>query len=243
MAIAYDSTGNATLSPTTSGTSKTATINAGSATDRILWVGLMQGDSGSDIISGATYNGTALTKLVGRQLNGSTQYANLWYLVNPSSGSNTLTVSFSSSATFAFEVFAVYSGAPVATTVIGTNTASAEVASGNLALTLTTQGDNAWIVSIARSIDTGEQTAGSNTVERTQLALSLGDTNAAQTPAGSYSNNWSAASGGNKIAGVAGHFYIGSSTSIKTFDGLAYASTKTVNGLAIASVKTWAGLA
>lgn len=32
-------------------------------------------------------------------------------------------------------------------------------------------------------------------------------------------------------------------TSIKTFDGLAYASTKTVNGLAIASVKTFDGLA
>jgi len=32
-------------------------------------------------------------------------------------------------------------------------------------------------------------------------------------------------------------------SAIKTFDGLAYASTKTVKGLAIASVKTWNGLA
>ena len=31
-------------------------------------------------------------------------------------------------------------------------------------------------------------------------------------------------------------------TNIKTFDGLAYASTKTVDGLALASVKTWCGL-
>lgn len=37
--------------------------------------------------------------------------------------------------------------------------------------------------------------------------------------------------------------FSGVTTSIKTFNGLAYASTKTVNGLAIASVKTWNGLA
>jgi hypothetical protein len=36
---------------------------------------------------------------------------------------------------------------------------------------------------------------------------------------------------------------ISSGSAIKTFNGLAYASTKTVNGLAIASVKTWNGLA
>lgn len=33
------------------------------------------------------------------------------------------------------------------------------------------------------------------------------------------------------------------SNSIKTFDGLAYASTKTIGGLALSSVKTWNGLA
>lgn len=43
--------------------------------------------------------------------------------------------------------------------------------------------------------------------------------------------------------GGAGFDYPFSSTSIKTVDGLAYASAKTVNGLAVASVKTIDGLA
>ena len=54
------------------------------------------------------------------------------------------------------------------------------------------------------------------------------------------------ASGGTASTDWAGNIVVinpGPSTSIKTVDGLAYASVKTVNGLAIASVKTINGLA
>ena len=202
MAIAYNTAGTATMSPTSAGTSKTATLNVGSGTDRILWVGIATGDNTTDVTSSLTYNGVAMTKLVGRRLNTSTQYLTLWYLVNPTSGSNTLTWTGSANEQYVYAAFTVYTGVPSSTYGVGSNTASADETDGTLALTLTTQYNNAWTVSICRSTDYGDHSAGTGTTERAQLAISIGDSNGGITPVGSTTMNWTNIPANGKIGGV-----------------------------------------
>ena len=205
MAIAYDSSG--TFLGAQPGTSGTPTFSVGSSADRILWIGITTATSdGSNKCTALTYGGVSLTLLVDRELNTSNQNLALYYLVNPASGSNTLSYTFSESV-YSYFTWEVFSGFPVATGVVGTNTASGDAASGTLTLSLTTQGDNAWLVSIARSTDTGSQTPGTGTTERQEYAHSTGDSNGAKTPTGSYSMAWSANPSG-KIGGVMGHFYV-----------------------------------
>lgn len=210
--IAYDVSEQDTLSPTSAGTSKSATVNVGSNTDRILWVSLMDGDNTTDITTSLTYNGVAMTKLAGRRLNTSTQYISLWYLKNPTSGSNTLQWTGSSNATFVYAVSAVYIGFPSASGIVGTATDNADDASAPQTLTLTTEADYSWLISTVRSTDTGDHSAGTGTTERQQLANSLGDSNGAKATAGSYSMTWDTIPTANKIGGVMGHFYVPSSS-------------------------------
>ena len=78
--------------------------------------------------------------------------------------------------------------------------------------------------------------AGASPTTQAECALSSFDSDG-------FTLNWSTA---DATARVFGYIALGANStgsSIKTFDGLAYASTKTVNGLARASVKTWEGLA
>lgn len=214
MAVAYDSTNSSTLSPISMGTSKSVSLNVGSGTDRILWMGFMTGNNTTDVSTNLTYGGVAMTKLVGRRLNTSTQYITLWYLVNPASGSNTLAWTGSANEDYCYAAFIVFTGVPVSTGTIGSNTASADETDGSLALTLTTQYDNAWLVSAVRSSDYGDHSAGAGTTERSQLALSIGDSNGGITPVGSATMNWNNIPANGPIGGVMGHFAASGGVSI-----------------------------
>lgn len=200
MAIAYVTSGNKGSPVVNNSTTGTWAVDVSGGTGKILWISVL-GDNGDNITS-VTYGGSSLTFSVKKQLNSGSQYVFLYYLLNPPSGSNSLVINTSSTC-YAYGMYAVYSGTSI---TVGSNTVSGEVASGNLALTLTTQGNNAWLVSAARSVETGAQVAGSNTTERQDYATSIGDTNGAMTPTGSYSQNWTS-DGGNKVGGVAAHFY------------------------------------
>ncbi len=220
MAIAYGTSGTATHAPLTAGTSKSVAINVGSGTDRMLWVGSMGGDNSTDITTNLTYGGVAMTKLVGRRLNTSTQYMTLWYLANPASGSNTLAWTGSANEAYVYAVFTVFTGVPAGTFAVGSNTASADETDGSLALTLTTQYDNAWLVSICRSTDYGDHTAGTGTTERQQLAMSIGDSNGGITPVGSATMNWNNVPANGKTGGVMGHFIDVATASITVSAGV-----------------------
>lgn len=240
--IAYDTTGSGTfMAP---GTSGSFAANVGSNPDRVLWVAVVNDSSSSDLVTALTYNSVALTKLAGRQIDASTSYIGLWYLVNPTSGSNTLAITTSSSC-YAYGAWASYVGFPSTQGVIGTNTHVSYDTNAPITLTVTTEADYAWTISAVRSGDVGAHAAGTGVTERSELAASIGDSNKAIATAGSSSMTWDTIPTNFKITGLMGNFYVNApaSTSIKTVDGLAYASVKTINGLAIASVKTVNGLA
>lgn len=212
MAIAYNTSGTGTYA--SPGTSGSFAANVGSGTDRILWNSNVTDAGATDVTTSITYNGVSLTKLVGRRLNTSSQHVALWYLINPTSGSNTFAWTGSASC-YSYSAWSVYTGVPSGVGGVGSNTDSQDVASGTLTLTLTTQYDNAWLISGSRSTDTGDQNAGTGTTRRQQLASAIGDSNGAKTPTGSYSMAWSANPSG-KIGGVMGHFYPSAASAVNS---------------------------
>lgn len=239
MAIAYSTAGSGQLGNNNQSANLAADV--GSGTDRILWVTLVVSDGGAtDNTTALTYNGTALTKLVGRELTTTDQFISLWYLVNPTSGSNNITWTASVNS-YSYAAWSVYTGAPVATTVIGTNTDSADDASAPMTLTLTTQGDNAWLVSGVRSTDYGDHAASTGTTERAQFAGSIGDSNGAQSPAGAYSMSWDSIPTAGKIGGVMGHFYVSTASgpaNLKSYNTNLKANIKSINTNLIANIKS-----
>lgn len=70
----------------------TYTVDAGTGTDRVLYVWLYWRNRAQSI-TGITYDGVAMTSLGAQVANGTTGYlSQLWRLVAPASGSNTLSV-------------------------------------------------------------------------------------------------------------------------------------------------------
>jgi len=91
MAIAFDSTSGAQTGWTTSNSFS----HTCSGSDRLLlvWVYFDRG-AGAYYTSALTYNGSALTQ-VGTFTVGTAGYGELWALVNPASGTNTLSATYS----------------------------------------------------------------------------------------------------------------------------------------------------
>lgn len=141
-------------------------------------------------ISGVTYNGVAMTTVVGN-LNDSGDFGmNMWYLINPSTGANniilTATASDGLAACATSFTGAKQSGQPDATGSAGPTTTD------NFSQSVTTVADNCWIV-WGFYEGSGAATTGANTTVRQQELVAYGvgiaDTNSAQTPAGSKTLN------------------------------------------------------
>ena len=133
-----------------------------------------------DFVSGVTYNGVAMTQGVKRAMTVGEAY--VYYLANPSSGANDISVSLSSSESafmgMGTSFTGVNQGAPEATGT-GSSTSTGLVS-------VTTVTDNDWLVGIFVTEAGSALTVGANTTQRkgnTGTAISV-DTNAAQTPAG-----------------------------------------------------------
>lgn len=202
MAIAYSNSAYAGFNGAAVSTVN-YTVDVGSGTDRFLIVApLCVPNSGTaDILTSITYNGTNLTKAISEEPQTSGQWIGIWYLKNPSSGSNTLTLNASANwgtGGGLYTHWACYTGV-TGTPIIDVGTAKDEL-DNSITLDLTTTGDNAWLYSTTRSIDTGDQIAGAGTTERTDTANSTGDSNGAKTPTGSYSMGWTTS--GSKLCGI-----------------------------------------
>lgn len=104
MAIAFDSATNG--SSTGSGTSLTFAFN-NVAGDLVVVSG--RGSTVSDKWTGVTYNGVAMTRLYGAQLQPGDRWFYTYYLLSPATGSNNVVIS-SSSADFIDGCAASYSG-------------------------------------------------------------------------------------------------------------------------------------
>lgn len=187
MAIAFDSK----TAVSTSATASLSFSHTCSGTDRILFV-LTCANGAAFTTTGVTYNGAAMTVATSLRVGaGPIQY--IWYLINPDSGSNTVSITNSGSVTAGSAISfngVSQTGFPVATGSDGS-------ASGSTSYTtnITTVADNSFILSASRTNAGLAFTAGANTTVGNQPDVvffgSCGCwySTAAQTPAGAKTLN------------------------------------------------------
>lgn len=200
MAINIDATSAPNTTAWQAGLSAQSWSHTCSGSDRCLLVGVTIYHSAARTVSGITYNGVALTKIAGitAALEGNQQDCELWYLANPTSGTNTITVTLSAAANFWAPLAASYTGVDTAAAIDANNTGQNTSNSTNApTVSVTTVADNDWLVGFAWS-RAGVPSASTGTIDRirnTGTWCALSDSNGAKSPAGSYNLAWTASSG------------------------------------------------
>lgn len=179
-AIATDSTGTA-VSGLNAVTSLTYAVNNTSGT--VLFTCI----SSNVALTGVTYNSVSETLI---NNSGGAQPAILYYIANPSTGSNNVVVTTGSSA-FIYSASSAYTGAK--TTGIpdaqATNSGSLGVGVA-LTTSVTTVADNSWGILCARNDTSGSEAASTGSTGRVGIGsglVQIFDTNGPKTPAGSLS--------------------------------------------------------
>lgn len=181
MAIALDAaTDGGLVNPGTSLTFSHTT----SGSNRILFVAAF-GPS-TDILTGATYNGVSMT-LIDKTAVGGDLYIYLWYLIAPATGANNVVISASGSAQIQGGAIS-YTGAKQTGQPDASNKSNTDT-TGTPTISVTTVADNSWAVLALRPSVGGTPTAGAGSTMRVAPTdgFAMADSNAAITPAGSYS--------------------------------------------------------
>ena len=173
MAIAFD----ATTSSGAGGSSQTWSHTCTGS--NLLLVVQTYSRTGASSVSGITYNGVALAKI--DALNSGGVILETWYLIAPATGAHNVVVTWVSTGANNSAMAYSYtgtrqSGVPDAH---GTNTGTTSVS-----VALTTIADNCWIFAGADADVV--QSGLTNLTLRNSTANYSGDTNGAQTPAGSH---------------------------------------------------------
>jgi hypothetical protein len=168
-----------------------------SGTNRLLIVGV-QFATGTDISGVPTYNGTSMTLAGSYSLSGSVfNNTYIYYLIAPTTGAHNVVINNTGGANYIYAASASYTG--VAQVSPSDLSGAASPTTGtSLSTSLTTTVDNDWIIGYFSGGTSGAAlSAGSNTTFRTSPTggswNNIGDTNAAQTPAGAHSIAVSAA--------------------------------------------------
>lgn len=184
MAIALDATAQAVDSQASPATwSHTCT-----GSDRFLFV-ITRLASSATVVS-VDYGGNAMTRVLSTlSPTGDTRFNDLWYLANPPSGSNTVTVTYNGGGTVFRAASASYTGVNA--------TGNPEVSNQDTQLTaqldvsVTTTTDNDWLVGLGIQYNNGEVAGTTARVAYGGLVTTDGynllDSNGAKSPAGSYS--------------------------------------------------------
>ena len=150
-------------------------------------------------MTGATYNGVAMTLVVKFQSAG-WRWMYLFYLAAPATGAHTLTVNWTGS-TYCEINAASYTGVSQ-TGQPGANATNSNSGASTLTSTVTTVADNSWCVLLGGG-QSGTIAAGAGTTRRaTTLVGGILDSAAAITPAGSSSLTHTQLSGGVPIGGI-----------------------------------------
>lgn len=171
--------------------------------NRFLAFGFM-GSAAGDSVTGATYNGTAMTRLnTGNDWAGSNRFYT-YYIANPDSGSNNIVIS--SSATVNASIISSSFTGVHQTTPIDSNKydVGRTNSSNTFTLTTTVVGSNCWLVAYWRDVDGGySPDSGTNgTTDRgrtTTVAMVASDSNGT-VGTGSQGLKWDA--GGNSRIGA-----------------------------------------
>lgn len=174
----------------TTATSLTTAYTVGSGALRALAVGVV-GDSVSDLVTGVTYGGVAMTKVatLAPNASGSNRYEYVFVLFNPASGSNNVVVSASSSSFLAAQAESLINVSPAG--VDANNSGNSGTTQASFTLSVTTVADRCWLIGFFKAGVVTTIGAGASTTARVlnnavYLAM-LADSNGVLTPAGSHS--------------------------------------------------------
>lgn len=244
MAITIDAISDSGDTLAASSITKAHTVSAGDNRGLIVCVMTRDATMGN-LISGVTYDGTALT-LAKAATNAARSYnAAIYYLIAPSVKTANVVVSFSETVEVSnctiLSIFGMKQSSPVSGTD-SYNTTS--VTSSSLAITPAADGS---IVVDSLYTSDNNLTMGAG---QTQLAKH-GVNNNGDYIGASYERadgtrtmswTWSGANGTTVAHAAAGFLMAAGPALLKTVNGLAVASVKVVNGLAIASIKGIDGL-
>lgn len=174
-------TGGGTANP------RTFSFDVGTGDDRLLIVfGLFYNGSGTDILSGVTYGGVAMTKVNAVNNASNAFYTSMWYLINPASGSNNVVATFSATPTSSWFTCVSYHGCDQSSQP---DTSGSLSVNANYTINTTTTVDDDFL--LAWSAGNEATTAGTNatqihTVGFVALAAYEHSSNPL-TPAGAYS--------------------------------------------------------
>jgi hypothetical protein len=167
----------------------------GTAANRILVCGVFSNSTNGNGLSGISYAGSAMT-LITVDSPGF-RPTTVWWLANPPSGTNSVTVSGTGSFFNVYTLCASYSGASQAVPI---NFANQSGSSTTTPFTLTTGANNDWLLVAYSNPEGAAPTAGAGTVIRVPDGfVGLADSGAPITPAGSASVNIVGAGGAGGI--------------------------------------------
>lgn len=232
MAIAFDnSAGSTTLS--SSHTSKTYSHTC-SGSDRIIIGGIGTFDStGGNQVSGATYNGVALTELIEVSSQPNT-YHSMWYLINPSTGTNNVSFTFSAQ-TFSWIVSASYTGVNQ-TSFPDASSSAGSLSGSSISGSVTTTVNNCWTVMVPFA-NAEITSAGAGTTLRvtspTDLRIGIADSGAPVSPAGSDTLTVNCTNDNNAYIIASMAPFAAPSSTIKSIAGVTQANIKSVAGLVL----------
>lgn len=189
MALSFDAatTGSITVASSSGSFSHTC-----SGINRILFVGVSV--SGANGISSVTYNGVSMT-LVASIANGTNGEASIWYLISPTSGSNSVSVTASGTTGGAVIGAVSLNGSHQSSPIGATNTATGT--STNPSTSVTTAEDNDWIIDCLFATGAFLTLTPSETQRwnsPTTTCAGGGSTYGPKSPAGSKSMAWTISS-------------------------------------------------
>lgn len=159
--------------------------------ERLLVVCTGAGDAvaADRLVTGITYNGQSLTKI--REDSSGAGAAGIWYLINPDSGSNTVTISFTGTCT------GVTGGAITLSRAKQSGQPDANNGANGTSTTptvdVTTSADNCWVIdSVSCQAQTPSVGSGqtSRWNEEEGGLRSAGSTEGPKTPAGAVTMSW-----------------------------------------------------
>lgn len=162
MVIAFDAVAGATENPI-SGTVDWSHTCTGS--DRILLVWVLDNVAGA--VTGVTYNGVSMTRIIAPYQGYINVYHTLYGLLAPATGSNTVSVSFSSSSSWGGGVSTSYTGVDQsALPTLTDSDTSAPTKVASITSNITTAVGDSWLVCQSRSGSSGNTVAGTGATER-----------------------------------------------------------------------------
>jgi len=170
-------------------TTKTWTHTTSSGTNRILELeaDIWQDTAGAGTVSSASYNGAALTKVTSSLSGG--MDSEIWYLVNPASGTNTVSVTITG-ATDAIKLsVSTFTGALQSSPVDVTSTATGT--SGNPSASLTTTAANDLVLATLSRYSTTAASTNRTSLYNNATGSTLGAASyQIATSAGAYSDTY-----------------------------------------------------